>query len=133
MVVVVVGADAAGVTSIEVVVVDVVGEGMTTPDEGKETTPNDEVRVGPLGGLWGTNMIAKIPRLISAKETAHHTFCGDRFIFWDFTSTILKGDLQRSKYAVNRHQFLLKLRPDTSTAEYQQNRPKHQILSRESS
>lgn len=84
MVVVVVGADAAGVTSIEVVVVDV-GEGMTTPDEGKETTPKDEVRVGPLGWPWGTNMIAKIPRVTRARETAHHTLCGDRFTFWDFT------------------------------------------------
>ena len=89
MVVVVVGADTAGVTSIVVVVVDVVGEGMTTPDEGKETTPNDEMRVGPLGWLWGTNMIPTIPRPIKAKETAHHTFCGGRFSLRDFTSPIL--------------------------------------------
>ena len=133
MVVVVVGADAAGVTSIEVDVVDVVGEGTTTPDDGKETTPNDEVRVGPLGWLWGINMIAKIPRLTRARETAHHTFCGDRFTFWDFTSTILKGDHRTSKYTANRHQCLLKLRPDTSTAEFQQNRQKHEIWSEESS
>jgi hypothetical protein len=43
VVVVVVAAETAGVTSIVVVV----GEGMTTPDEGSETTPNEEVRVGP--------------------------------------------------------------------------------------
>jgi hypothetical protein len=30
-------------------VVVVVGDGMTIPDEGRETTPNDEVSVGPLG------------------------------------------------------------------------------------
>jgi hypothetical protein len=45
-VVVVVATDAAGVTSIVVVVV---GDGMTTPEEGSETTPNEEVRVGPWG------------------------------------------------------------------------------------
>ena len=45
-VVVVVGADTAGVTSTVVVVV---GDGMTMPDEGSDTTPNDEVSVGPLG------------------------------------------------------------------------------------
>jgi hypothetical protein len=45
VVVVVVAADTAGVTSIVVVV----GEGMTTPEEGSETTPNEEVRVGPWG------------------------------------------------------------------------------------
>jgi hypothetical protein len=45
-VVVVVGADTAGVTSMVVVVV---GDGMTMPDGGSDTTPNDEVRVGPLG------------------------------------------------------------------------------------
>jgi hypothetical protein len=89
VVVVVVGADTAGVTSIVVVVVAVVGEGMTTPDEGKETTPNDEMRVGPLGRLWGINMIPTIPRLIKARETAHHTFCRDRFSLCDFTSPIL--------------------------------------------
>jgi hypothetical protein len=44
VVVVVVAAETAGVTSIVVVVV---GEGMTTPDEGSETTPKEEVRVGP--------------------------------------------------------------------------------------
>jgi hypothetical protein len=46
VVVVVVGADTAGVTSRVVVVV---GDGMTIPDEGSDTTPNDEVSVGPLG------------------------------------------------------------------------------------
>lgn len=49
-VVVVVGADTAGVTAsvvVVVVVVDVVGEGMTTPEGGSETTPSDEVSVGP--------------------------------------------------------------------------------------
>jgi hypothetical protein len=44
-VVVVVAAETAGVTSIVVVV----GEGMTTPEEGSETTPKEEVRVGPWG------------------------------------------------------------------------------------
>jgi hypothetical protein len=43
--VVVVAAETAGVTSIVVVV----GEGMTTPEEGSETTPKEEVRVGPWG------------------------------------------------------------------------------------
>ena len=43
--VVVVAAETAGVTSIVVVV----GDGMTTPEEGSETTPNEEVRVGPWG------------------------------------------------------------------------------------
>jgi hypothetical protein len=46
VVVVVVGADTAGVTSTVVVVV---GDGMTTPDGGREMTPSDDVRVGPLG------------------------------------------------------------------------------------
>ena len=48
-VVVVVGAETAGVTGVEVVVVEVVGEGTTIPEEGKETTPKEEVSVGPLG------------------------------------------------------------------------------------
>ena len=48
-VVVVVGAEIAGVTGVVVVVVDVVGDGTTIPEGGKETTPNEEVRVGPLG------------------------------------------------------------------------------------
>jgi hypothetical protein len=48
---VVVGAESAGVTEMVVVVVDVVGEEITTPFEGRETTPNDEVRVGPFGWL----------------------------------------------------------------------------------
>ena len=95
---------------------------MTTPDEGKETTPNDEMRVGPLGGLWGTNMNTKIPRLIKARETAHHTFIGDRFSLCDFTSPILKGDPHTSKYAADRHQFLRRLRPGTSKAQFQQDR-----------
>jgi hypothetical protein len=46
VVVVVVGVDAAGGTSKVVVVV---GDGMTMPDGGSETTPKDEVRVGPWG------------------------------------------------------------------------------------
>jgi hypothetical protein len=122
MVVVVVIADTAGVTSIVEVVVDVVGEGMTTPDGGKETTPNDELRVGPLGWLWGTKMIAKIPRLIKAREMAHHTFCGNSFFFCDSTPPILKGDHHASKYAADRHRFLRRLRSDTSKAVFQQNR-----------
>jgi hypothetical protein len=85
-VVVVVGADTAGVTGVVVVVVEVVGEGMTTPDGGSETTPIEEVRVGPLGGLWGTNTMPKIPITTNARETAHHIICGGRFSFRDFTS-----------------------------------------------
>jgi len=46
VVVVVVGADTAGVTSTVVVVV---GDGMTIPEGGSDTTPKDEVSVGPLG------------------------------------------------------------------------------------
>ncbi|HUZ41760.1 MAG TPA: hypothetical protein VMU68_10280 [Acidimicrobiales bacterium] len=49
-VVVVVGAELTVVTFV-VVVVDFVGELMTTPVEGNETTPNDDFRVGPLGWL----------------------------------------------------------------------------------
>jgi hypothetical protein len=45
-VVVVDGVDTAGVTSTVVVVV---GDGMTIPEEGNDTTPKDEVSVGPLG------------------------------------------------------------------------------------
>lgn len=86
VVVVVVGADTAGVTSIVVVDVDVVGEGTTTPDGGKETTPKEELRVGPLGWSWGTNTIPKIPPMTNARETAHHRICGGRFSFRDFTS-----------------------------------------------
>jgi hypothetical protein len=85
MVVVVVGADTAGVTGIVVVVVDVVGEGITTPDGGSETTPIDEVRVGPLGWLRGTNTMPKIPTRTKARETVHHTNCEGRFPFCDFT------------------------------------------------
>jgi hypothetical protein len=44
--VVVVGAETAGVTGIVEVVV---GDGITTPDEGSDTTPKEELRVGPLG------------------------------------------------------------------------------------
>jgi hypothetical protein len=85
-VVVVVGADTAGVTGIVVVVVEVVGDGMTTPDGGKETTPMEDMSVGPLGSLWGTNTMPKIPMTTKARETAHHTVCGGRFPFRDFTS-----------------------------------------------
>lgn len=85
IVVVVVGAEIAGVTPIVVEVVEVVGEGMTTPDGGKETTPIDDVSVGPLGWLWGTNTIPKIPMTINARETVNHSICEDRFPFRDFT------------------------------------------------
>lgn len=87
-VVVVVGADIAGVTAIVVVVVvvDDVGEGTTTPDGGSETTPNDDVRVGPSGWLCGTKTTPKIPATTRARETAHHRICGGRFSFRDFTS-----------------------------------------------
>jgi len=84
----VVGADTAGVTGIVVVVVDDVGEGMTTPDGGRETTPIDDVSVGPLGWLRGTNTIPNIPATIKARETAHHINCEGRFPFRDFTSPI---------------------------------------------
>jgi hypothetical protein len=80
----VVGADTAGVTSTVVVVTDV-GEGMTTPDGGKDTMPKDEVSVGPLGGLWGTNTIPNVPMTINARETTHHIICEGRFPFRDFT------------------------------------------------
>lgn len=83
--IVVVGPETAGVTLIVVEVVDVVGEGMTTPEEGNETPPNDEVRVGPLGWLWGTNTIPRIPATINARETAHHRIRGGRFSLCDFT------------------------------------------------
>lgn len=84
VVVVVVGTDSAGVTSI----VDVVGEAMTTPEGGSETTPKDEARVGPLGWLRGTKMIPKIPARTKARETAHQRICVGRFSFRDFTSPI---------------------------------------------
>jgi hypothetical protein len=86
VVVVVVCADIAGDTGIVVVVVDVVGEGMTTPDGGKETTPNDDVSVGPLGWLWGTKTTPKIPMMTNARETTHHIICGGRLSSCDFTS-----------------------------------------------
>jgi hypothetical protein len=80
---VVVGAEIAGVTGTVVVVV---GDAMTTPEGGKETTPIDEVRVGPLGWLRGTNTIPRIPATIKARETAHHIICEGRFPLRDFTS-----------------------------------------------
>lgn len=85
-VVVVVGADTAGVTPKVVVVDDVVGDGMTTPEGGNDTTPNDEVKVGPLGWLRGTKTIPKIPEMTKIRETAHHSMCVGRFPFCDFTS-----------------------------------------------
>jgi hypothetical protein len=86
VVVVVVGAaDIGGVTSSVVVVV---GDGMTTPDEGSETTPSEEVSVGPLGWLWGTNTIPRIPARTNARETAHHRIWVGRFSLRDFTSPI---------------------------------------------
>lgn len=84
--VVVVGADIAGVTASVVVLLDVVGDGMTTPDRGRETTPIDDVSVGPFGWLRGTKIIPKIPMTIKARETVHHIFCEGRFLFGDFTS-----------------------------------------------
>ena len=49
------GVDTRGVTWIVVVVLVVVlvvvGDGMTTPEDGKESTPKDLASVGPLGGL----------------------------------------------------------------------------------
>jgi hypothetical protein len=81
--VVVDGVEIAGVTASVVVVL---GDGMTTPDGGRETTPIDDVRVGPFGWLRGTNMIPRIPMTIKARETAHHIFCEGRFPFGDFTS-----------------------------------------------
>jgi hypothetical protein len=86
VVVVVVAAEIAGVTGMVVVVVEVVGDGTTIPEGGNETTPMDEVRVGPLGGLWGTKITPKIPIATKARETAHHSICGGRFSFRDFTS-----------------------------------------------
>jgi hypothetical protein len=88
IVVVVVGADTAGVTSrvVMVVVVDVVGDGITTPEGGSETTPSDKVRVGPLGWLRGTKTIPKLPEMTKTRETAHHIICVGRFSFCDFTS-----------------------------------------------
>jgi hypothetical protein len=83
--VVVVGVDAAGGTSN---VVLVVGDGMTTPDEGSETTPMEEVRVGPWGWLRGTNTIPKMPARTNARETAHHRICVGRFSLCDFTKPI---------------------------------------------
>jgi hypothetical protein len=80
---VVVGVEPAGVTSIDVVVV---GEGMTMPEGGSDTTPMDEVSVGPLGWLRGTKMIPKIPMAINAKETDHQSFCVRRFLLRDVTS-----------------------------------------------
>ena len=80
--VVVVGADAAGVTSI---VELVVGDGMTTPDDGSETTPRFELSVGPLAGLRGTKTTPRIPAAINARETTHHNFCERPFSFGDFT------------------------------------------------
>ena len=85
-VVVVVGAEIAGVTGVVVVVVDVVGEGTTIPEGGNETTPNDEVSVGPLGWPRGTKTIPKIPATTKTRETAHHKNCEGRFPFRDFTS-----------------------------------------------
>jgi hypothetical protein len=82
----VVGVDSAGVTAIVVVVVDVVGDGTTMPDGGNDTTPIDEVRVGPLAWLWGTNTIPRIPMMMKDRETAHHIICEGRFPFRDFTS-----------------------------------------------
>jgi hypothetical protein len=85
-VVVVVAADTAGVTSIVVVVVvDEFGEGMTIPDEGKETTPKEVERVGPFGWLRGTNTIPRIPIMTNEIETAHHIFCEVRFLLRECT------------------------------------------------
>jgi hypothetical protein len=86
IVVVVVGADTAGITANVVV-----GEGMTTPDGGSETTPSDEVNVGPVGWLRGTKTIPRIPAITKTRETAHHIICVGRFSFRDFTSSNLVG------------------------------------------
>jgi hypothetical protein len=83
VVVVVVGADTAGVTARVVVVV---GDGMTTPDGGSETTPSEEVSVGPLGCVRGTKTIPKIPAATNAKETTNHNVCEGRFLLRDSTS-----------------------------------------------
>ena len=73
---------------IVVVVVVVVGDGMTMPDDGSETTPMEEVRVGPWGWLRGTNTIPKIPARTSARETAHQRILVGRLSLCDFTSPI---------------------------------------------
>lgn len=86
-VVVVVGAVAAGGTPRVVDVV--VGDGMTTPDGGNETTPKEEVSVGPCGWLRGTKMMPRIPARTRAKETAHQRNCVGRFFLCDFTPPIL--------------------------------------------
>lgn len=49
--VVVVGVDTAVTALTVVVVVELLGDGTTTPDGGRETTPNDALSVGPSGGL----------------------------------------------------------------------------------
>jgi hypothetical protein len=85
VVVEVVGADTAGVTSIVDVVV---GDGTTIPDEGSETTPKEEVSVGPWGWVRGTNTIPKIPARTSARETTHHRIWVGRLSLCDFTSPI---------------------------------------------
>lgn len=84
-VVVVVGVEAAGGTSKVVVVV---GDGMTMPDDGSETTPIEEVRVGPWGWLRGTNTIPRIPARTSARDTAHQRILVGRLSLCDFTSPI---------------------------------------------
>jgi hypothetical protein len=66
----------------------VVGDGMTMPDDGSETTPMEEVRVGPWGWLRGTNTIPKIPARTSARETAHQRILVGRLSLCDFTSPI---------------------------------------------
>jgi hypothetical protein len=85
------GVDTAGVSSIVVVVVVdvVVGEGMTTPFGGNETTPIDELRVGPSGLLRGTKTTPKIPAIIKVRETTHQTIWAGRFSLRDLTSTNL--------------------------------------------
>jgi hypothetical protein len=80
------GVEIAGVTGSVVVVVVVVGDGMTTPEGGNETTPIGVVSVGPFGWLRGTKTIPRIPATIKARETAHHIICEGRFPFCDFTS-----------------------------------------------
>ena len=84
-VVVVVGVEAAGGTSKVVVVV---GDGITMPDDGSETTPIEEVRVGPWGWLRGTNTIPRIPARTSARDTAHQRILVGRLSLCDFTSPI---------------------------------------------
>lgn len=87
-VVVVEGDEIAGVTAIVDVVVDDVGEGITTPFGGSDTTPRDDVSVGPCGWLRGTKTSPKIPARTKARETAHQMNCVGRFPFRDFTSPI---------------------------------------------